>query len=65
MRLLDELVEQAKSDTKKRTRADWTEEDYRIALDLKLTGAEAGELLGCSSRTVYHERREWDFEWRS
>lgn len=65
MRLLDELVEQAKSDTKKRTRAEWTEEDYRIALDLMLTGAEAGELLGCSSQTVYNERWEWAFEWRS
>ena len=65
MRLLDELVEQAKSDTKRRTRADWTEEDYRIALDLRLTQEEAAQKIGCSRKTVNKERSEWVFEWKS
>lgn len=64
MRLLDELVDAAKTDVSKRSRKHWSEEDYRTALDLRLTGIEAANIIGCSPAVVNKERREWSFEWK-
>ena len=64
MRLLDELVDAAKTDVSKRSRKHWSEDDYRTALDLRLTGIEAADIIGCSPAVVNKERREWSFEWK-
>ena len=49
----------------KKRRAGWTEHEMSIALDLRLTQAEAAQKIGCSRKTVNKERSEWVFEWKS
>lgn len=59
---LRDYINQARTTTPKRTRNEWTETDYQTALDLRLTGDEAGQVLGCTGRTINKERQEWSFE---
>lgn len=62
---LRDYINNARTETYKpiqKRRTDWGETEHRIALDLRLTGTEAGKLLGCTGQTVNAERREWTFE---
>lgn len=59
---LRDFIDNARTSTTTRRRTEWTEVDYQTALDMRLTGYQASELLGCSAQTVWNERGEWLFE---
>lgn len=61
---LRDFIDSARATTTilRRPRTDWDEQDYAVALDLRLTAHEAAQRIGVHAETVKRERQQWVFE---